>query len=112
MPWQSLRQGTSQQYTGGIDIFLNLENSVFSCRICVIYSASPIGRMTVQEKKEEKTERAEKLDRGTETISVTEVAEPEISVKYVEAESELEAKTMMQKERPEDAYYLKFDVNI
>ena len=37
---------------------------------------------------------------------------PELSVKYVEAGSELEAKAMMQKERLEDAYYPKFDVNV
>ena len=41
-----------------------------------------------------------------------ETTEPEISVKYVESESELEAKAMMQKERLEDAYYPKFDLNI
>lgn len=65
-----------------------------------------------EEQKEEKAAQAEKLNRGTEKISAPEAAEPEISVKYVEAESELEAKAMMQKERLEDAYYPKFDVNI
>lgn len=66
----------------------------------------------VKEKKEEKAEQAEKLNGDTEKISVTEAAEPEISVKYVEAESESEAKAMMQKERVEDAYYPKFNVNV
>ena len=66
----------------------------------------------VEKQKEEKAKQAEKLNGDTEKISVSEAAEPEISVKYVEAESELEAKAMMQKERLEDAYYPKFDVNI
>ena len=66
----------------------------------------------VKEKKEEKAEQAEKLNGDTEKISVPEAAEPEISVKYVEAESEMEAKAMMQKERLEDAYYPKFDMNV
>lgn len=65
-----------------------------------------------EEQKEEKAAQAERLNRGTEKISAPEAAEPEISVKYVEAESELEAKAMMQKERLEDAYYPKFDVNV
>lgn len=33
-------------------------------------------------------------------------------LKYVEAESESEAKAMMQKEKLEDAYYPKFDMNV
>ena len=66
----------------------------------------------VKEQKEEKAEQAEKLDGDTEKISVPETAEPEISVKYVEAESELEAKAMMQKEKLADAYYPKIDVNV
>ena len=66
----------------------------------------------VKEQKEEKAEQAEKLDGDTEKISVLETAEPEISVKYVEAESELEAKAMMQKEKLADAYYPKIDVNV
>lgn len=64
------------------------------------------------EQKEEQAAQAEKLNRGTEKISVPEAAESEISVRYVEAESELEAKAMIQKERLEDTYYPKFDVNI
>ena len=36
----------------------------------------------------------------------------EMLVRYVEAESELEAKAMMQKEKPKDAYYPKFDKNV
>ena len=66
----------------------------------------------VKEKKEEKAEQTEKLNGDTEKISVPEAAETEISVKYVEAESEMEAKAMMQKERMEDAYYPKFDMNV
>lgn len=66
----------------------------------------------IKEQKEEKEEQAEKLNGGTEKISVPEAAEQEISVKYVEAESELEAKAMMQKEKLEDVYYPKFDVNV
>ena len=65
-----------------------------------------------KEKKEEKAEQAEKLNGDTEKISVSEAAEPEISVKYVEAESELEAKAMLQQERLKDAYYPKIDVNV
>ena len=65
-----------------------------------------------EEQKEEKAAQAEKLNGGIEKISAPKAAVPEISVKYVEAESELEAKTMMRKERLEDAYYPKFDVNV
>lgn len=66
----------------------------------------------IKERKEEKAGQAEKLDGSTEKISVPEVPGHEITVKYVEAESELEAKAMMQKEKLEDAYYPKFDMNI
>lgn len=65
-----------------------------------------------KEQKEEKAAQAEKLNGGIEKISAPKAAVPEISVKYVEAESELEAKTMMRKERLEDAYYPKFNVNV
>lgn len=66
----------------------------------------------VKEKKEEKAEQEEKLDGDTEKISVPEAVGQEITVKYVEAESESEAKAMMQKEKLEDAYYPKFDMNV
>lgn len=66
----------------------------------------------VKDEKNKKVQQAEKLNGNTEKISVLKAAEPAISVKYMEAESELEAKAMMQKERLEDAYYPKFDVNI
>ena len=66
----------------------------------------------VKERKEEKAEQAEKLDGGTEKVSVPEVPGQEITVKYVEAESELAAKAMMQKEKLEDAYHPKFDMNV
>lgn len=66
----------------------------------------------VKERKEEKAEQAEKLDGGTEKVSVLEAPGQEITVKYVEAESELAAKAMMQKEKLEDAYHPKFDMNV
>ena len=66
----------------------------------------------VKEQKEEKAEQAEKLDGGAEKISVPKAPGQEITVKYVDAESELEAKAMMQKEKLEDAYYPKFDMNV
>ncbi len=66
----------------------------------------------IEEQKEEKAEQDEKLDGGTEKVSVPEAAWQEITVKYVETESEMEAKSMMQKEKPEDAYYPKFDMNV
>lgn len=66
----------------------------------------------VQERKEEKAEQAEKLDGGTEKVSVLEAPGQEITVKFVEAESELAAKAMMQKEKLEDAYHPKFDMNV
>ena len=49
------------------------------------------------EKQKEKKAEAEKAEEKKE-----EKAEQEITVKYVEAESELEAKMMMEKEKPED----------
>ena len=66
----------------------------------------------IKERKEEKAGQAEKLDGGTEKISVPDAPGQEITVKYVEAESELEAKAMMQKEKLEDAYHPKVDMNI
>ncbi len=66
----------------------------------------------VKERKEEKAEQAEKLGRGTEKISVLEAPRQEITVKYVEAESELAVKAMMQEEKLEDAYHPKFDMNV
>lgn len=66
----------------------------------------------IKERKEEKAGQAEKLDGGTEKIFVPEAPGQEITVKYVEAESELEAKAMMQKEKLEDAYHPKFDMNV
>ncbi|MCM1224907.1 MAG: hypothetical protein NC548_61705 [Lachnospiraceae bacterium] len=65
-----------------------------------------------EEKKEEKAKQAEKLEGSAAKVSVQEAAGQEITVKYVEAESELEAEAMMQKEKLEDAYYPKFDVNV
>ena len=57
-----------------------------------------------EENKAEKARQAERLEKGTEKITVLEVAGKEITVKYVEAGSELAAKAMMQKEKPKDAY--------
>lgn len=57
-------------------------------------------------------EQAEKLVGETEKISIPEALGQEITVKYMEAESKLEAEAMMQKEKLEDAYYPKFDRNI
>lgn len=66
----------------------------------------------VQEQKDEKAEQDENLEGNTEKVSVPGAAGQEITVKYVEAESEMEAKAMMQKEKLEDAYYPKFDMNV
>ncbi len=65
----------------------------------------------VREKKE-KTEQAKKPDGETEKISVPEAPGKEITVRYVEAESEQEAMAMLQKENPKDAYYPGFDMNV
>lgn len=65
-----------------------------------------------EEKKEEKAKQSEKPDGGTQKISVPQAPGHEITVRYVEAESELEANALMQKEKPEDAYYPRFDMNI
>lgn len=58
----------------------------------------------VKEQKEEKAEEKAGQEIGKE--------EQEITVKYVKVESELEAKVIMQKERLEDGYYPKFDMNV
>ena len=65
-----------------------------------------------EEKKEEKAEQAEKPEVDTEKISVPEAPGHKITVKYVEAESERAAEVMERKEKPEDAYYPKFDMNV
>ena len=66
----------------------------------------------VKEQKEEKAEQEEKITGDAGENSVSDVKEPEITVKYVEAESEIEAVAMAQKEKLEDAYYLKIDVGV
>lgn len=66
----------------------------------------------VKEQKAEKEEKAEKTDGDTEKIPVSEAAGREITVKYVEAESELEAQALMRAEKPEDAYYPRFDMSV
>ena len=65
-----------------------------------------------EEKKGEKAEQTEKLDGRMQKVFVSEAPGQKMTVEYVEAESELEAKAMMQKEKLEDAYYPKFDRNI
>lgn len=65
-----------------------------------------------KEKKEEKLEQEEKLSGDTEKVSLPEKKELDITIKYVEANSELEAQAMMQKEKLDDAYYPKFNVVI
>ena len=82
-----------------------------------VYSVTETGMSNAERMKKNMEERLEKQkEKKEEEEKVTEKkeekAEQEISVKYVEAESELEAKTMMQKEKLEDAYYPKFDVNV
>ena len=66
----------------------------------------------LEEKKEEKLEQEEKLSGDTEKVSLPEEKELDITIKYVEANSELEAQAMMQKEKLDDAYYPKFNVGI
>lgn len=74
-------------------------------------------RLEKQKEKKEEEEKVEKkkeekADGDTERISAPKASDQKITIKYVEAESELEVKAMMQKEKPEDAYYPKFDRNI
>lgn len=59
------------------------------------------------EKQKEKKEEKKKTEERKE-----EKAGQEMIVRYVETESGMEAKAMMQKEKPEDAYYPKFDMNV
>lgn len=66
----------------------------------------------VKEQKEEKAEQEEKITGDAGENSVSDVKKPEITVKYVEAESEIDAVAMAQKEKLEDAYYLKIDVGV
>jgi len=66
----------------------------------------------VKEQKEEKAEQEEKITGDAGENSLSDVKKPEITVKYVEAESEIEAVAMAQKEKLEEAYYLKIDVGV
>lgn len=66
----------------------------------------------VKEQKEEKAEQEEKITGDAGENSVSDVKKLEITVKYVEAESEIDAVAMAQKEKLEDAYYLKIDVGV
>lgn len=66
----------------------------------------------VEERKEEKEEQAKMLDENIRKISVSEAIGQEIIVKYIQAESELKVKAMIQKEKLKDVYYPKFDINV
>ena len=59
-----------------------------------------------------KAEQEERIEGTADEVVVSEEKEPDFTVKYVEAESELEAAAMAQKEKLEDAYYPKFDQTI
>ncbi len=92
---------------------INKDGSIQS----TVYSVTETGMTNAEKMKKNMDERLEKQkEKKEEEEKVKEKKEettgPEISVKYVESESELEAKEMMQKERLEDAYYPKFDLNI
>ena len=65
-----------------------------------------------KKEEEEKLKQEEKLSDDTEKVSSPEEKGLDITIKYVEAGSEQEAKAMMQKEKLEDAYYPKFDAGI
>lgn len=62
-----------------------------------------------EEQKEETARQAEKPDEDTGKVPMPEAAGQGFAVKYVEAESETEAQAMVRKDKPEDAYYPKFD---
>jgi hypothetical protein len=66
----------------------------------------------VKEQKDAKKEQEERISGDEDELPAAEVKKPEIMVKYVDAESEIEAETMIQKEKLEDAYYPKFDVGV
>ena len=85
---------------------MNMDERI--ARINALYHKSQNEGLT----EEEKAEQAEKPEVDTEKISVPEAPGHKITVKYVEAESEMEAKAMMQKEKPKDVYYPKFDKNV
>lgn len=64
----------------------------------------------VKERKEEKTEQEERIKKGEGTIKIPKMKD--ISVKYIEAETEEDALALMQKEKKEGAYYPRVDVSI
>jgi hypothetical protein len=66
----------------------------------------------VKEQKDAKKEQEERISGDEDELPAAEVKKPEIMVKYIDAESEIEAETMIQKEKLEDAYYPKFDVGV
>lgn len=59
----------------------------------------------VKEQKDKETEQEERIAGGTDEGSVSDTKEHEITLKYVEAESEMEVDVMVQKEKLENAYY-------
>lgn len=66
----------------------------------------------VKERKESKREQEEWAAGDTpDSIPALEVKK-NITVKYVEAKSEIEADAMLQKEKLEDTYYTKFDIGV
>lgn len=92
---------------------INKDGSVQS----TVYSVTETGMTNAERMKKSMDERLEKQKKKKEEEEKVEEkkeekAEQEITVKYVESESELEAKAMMQKEKLEDAYHPKFDMNV
>ena len=98
-----------QSYDIGVILGNALDNAIEACKK---QKEKKEEEEKVKEKKEEKMEQEEKLSGDTEKVSLPEEKALDITVKYVEANSEQEAKAMMQKEKLEDAYYPKFDVGI
>lgn len=66
----------------------------------------------IKERKEEKEEQAERLGKDTENPSPGETAGRDFTVRYEEVESPNEARIRMQREKPEDAYYPRFDMGV
>lgn len=66
----------------------------------------------IKEQREEKKEQTEKSEEDTKNNAVPEIEGPNITIRYVQAESEAGAKAMMKKEMPADAYYQEFDRQI
>ncbi len=65
-----------------------------------------------KEQKEEKEEQAIGAEKGTEYRPAPEAEGIGMEIRYVQAESEAEAKAMMRREMPVDAYHPEFDERI